>query len=246
MLSFLKKKNTPLTEIFPANFTDIHCHFIPGIDDGAKSLEDSVAMLKRMHGYGINNIICTPHIMDGIYDNTSELILQKLTVLQEHLTAIGFTDIQLRAAAEYMLDANFDSLLKEKKLLTLKDQKVLVEMSYQGAPINLYEQLFAIQIAGYKPVLAHPERYNFLHNNYSEYLKLKEAGCLFQLNLLSLTNYYGKDVNKIALKMLKDGLIDYVGTDTHNQYQLDTLETINNPTVLKLIAPILKNHSHFL
>jgi len=106
--------------------------------------------------------------------------------------------------------------------------------------------LFSIQIAGYQPILAHPERYSFYHTNFNEYYKLKEAGCLFQLNLLSLSSYYGKNVQKIAKKLIKENMIDFVGTDTHHQRHLDVLESIKDVASLKLIAPILKNNQLFI
>ena len=155
-------------------------------------------------------------------------------------------DITIHAAAEYMLDSNFNKLLEEKKLLTLKDDKLLIEMSYFNAPVNLYEILFKIQIAGYSPLLAHPERYSFYHQKYNEYKKLKDAGCLFQLNLLSLTAHYGGKIQNIALKLLKDNMYDFVGSDTHNNRHLNTLEKINDHKVIKLIEPLLSNNIQFL
>jgi len=246
MRSFFNNPKKSITALFPENFVDIHNHLIPGIDDGAKSLDESVTLIKRMHNYGIKNFICTPHIMSVLYENTPEIINEKLSILQHHLSNIGLSDIKISAAAEYMLDDNFETLLKEKKLLPLKDNMILVELSYLNPPLNLYEVIFNIQIAGYKPVLAHPERYSFFHKNYNEYLKLKEAGCLFQLNLLSLSNYYGKETKKIALKLLEDKLIDFAGSDTHHEKHLNALETINNPAIIKLITPVLKNNSLLL
>jgi len=245
MFSFFKNKKIPITELFPKNFVDIHSHFLPGIDDGSKSLEESVVMLKRMQGYGINHVICTPHIMSGIWDNTPAIIENKLNELQAHLNAIGLIDMHLTFGAEYMLDDQFSTLLEAKNLCTIKDNLLLVEISYTNVPLHLYDLLFKIQIAGYKPILAHPERYSFFFQNYKEYTKLKEAGCLFQLNLLSLSNYYGKDVKNMAVQLLKDGFIDFVGTDTHHSRQLNYLETINDPKILKLIEPILKNNVLF-
>ena len=244
MFSFFQKK-TPLTTIFPADFVDIHSHFLPNIDDGAKSMEESVALLRRLHGYGIKNIICTPHVMESVWENSSEAIQQKLDALNVHLKSIAFTDITIRAAAEYMLDAHFDRLLKTEKLRTLKDNYILVELSFISPPVNLFETLFNIQIAGYKPVLAHPERYAYYHNDFSDYEKLKAAGCLFQLNLLSLSNYYGSSVTHVAQVLLKQGLIDFAGTDTHKLRHLDFLESIDNAKVLKLIQPILGATSLF-
>ncbi|MHB1147650.1 MAG: tyrosine-protein phosphatase [Lutibacter sp.] len=244
MFSFFQKK-TPLTSLFPADFVDIHSHFLPNIDDGSKSMDESVALLRRMHGFGIKNIICTPHVMESVWENSSETIQQKLVALQAHLKSIEFTDITLHVAAEYMLDANFDRLLKTEKLLALKDNYILVELSFLNAPINLYETLFQIQIAGYKPVLAHPERYSYFHNDFKEYEKLKAAGCLFQLNLLSLSNYYGSSVTAAAIQLLKQQLIDFTGTDTHKQHHLDFLEKVVDGKVLKLIEPILVANAFF-
>ena len=246
MLSLFKSKKSTITTLFPANFVDIHSHLIPGIDDGSKSLEETVALIKQMQSYGINHFIATPHVMEGVWENSSERILNKLQALNTHLQEIGLNDITVRVAAEYMLDGNFSSLLKKKDILTLKDNKILVEMSYRNAPINLYDVLFDIQVAGYTPILAHPERYFFFHNNFTAYAELKKAGCLFQLNLLSLTNYYGKDVQKIALKLLADNMIDFVGSDTHGKRHLDYFDQINDKKVLKLIAPILERNSEFL
>jgi len=245
MLNFLKNKKTPLTKQLPLHFVDIHSHILPAVDDGSKSFEESLGLLKRMHHYGIKKVVLTPHVMEGVWENPSAALKQRFQELNTYLAKENFTEIQLHLAAEYMLDNNFDTLLKTEKLLTIKDSYLLVEMSYMSAPINLYETLFSIQVAGYKPVLAHPERYSFFHQNYKEYLKLKEVGCLFQLNLLSLSNYYGKDVTTIAKKLLKDNLINFVGTDTHNNRHLNYLEGINKSKDIKLIKPIIENNTVF-
>ncbi|WP_245857046.1 tyrosine-protein phosphatase [Lutibacter flavus] len=228
------------------DFVDIHSHLLPNIDDGSKSFEESASLIKRLNSYGIKNFVATPHIMDGVWNNTSSIIQTKLYELTDYLNKQGIKDIQIRAAAEYMLDSNFEKLLYSEKLLTIKDQFILVEFSYINPPINLKEILFNIQIAGYQPILAHPERYSFFHTNYKEYSKLKEAGCLFQLNLLSLSSYYGSNVNRIAKQLLKDNLIDFAGTDTHHHRHLNALETINNPKLINLIKPVLENNAKLL
>lgn len=245
MFHFFKKKSS-ITSYFPENYVDIHSHIIPGIDDGSKNLEASVAMLQRMSDFGIQHFILTPHIMEGVWENTSEIIQHKLSELKIHLNSINFPPINIQVAAEYMLDSNFNKLVANKDVLTLKDDKILIEMSYFNAPINIYDILFKIQIAGYTPVLAHPERYTYLHSKYNEFKKLKEAGCLFQLNLLSLSNYYGKSIQSVAIQLLKDNLIDFVGSDIHNQYQIDTLESINNPKIIQLVLPVLEKNTSFI
>ena len=191
---FFKKKEIPLNEFFPQGFVDIHSHLLPGIDDGAKDLENAIALIEKMSSFGIKNFITTPHILGDLYPNTPEIIKSKLQEVQEALVKRNFTDITITAAAEYMLDEQFAVILEKEEILTLKDNLVLVEMSYFSPPINLYDILFQLQLKGYKPILAHPERYNTYHNNFKEYYKLKRAGCLFQLNLLSLTEHYGKHV----------------------------------------------------
>ena len=242
MFSFLKKHKNPLTSLFTEDFVDIHSHLLPGIDDGAKNLKESVALIERMRSYGIKNIVTTPHIMESVWDNTPTIINGKLNELNTHLKSIGINDFKIRAGAEYLLDSHFNKLLNTEKLLTIKDQYFLVEISYLNAPINLYEILFNIQIAGYKPILAHPERYLLYHENFKEYSKLKDAGCLFQLNLLALSNYYGKHVTKVAQKLLAENLYDFAGTDTHNLRHLDFMEKITDSKLLKLVARVLENN----
>tara|TARA_R110001592_G_scaffold362989_2_gene679176 strand:- start:600 stop:1343 length:744 start_codon:yes stop_codon:yes gene_type:complete len=238
---FFKKKEIPLTDFFTEGFVDIHSHLLPGIDDGAKDLEDSISLIQKMASYGIKNFITTPHILGDIYPNTPEIIKGKLQEVRAELLKRNMTDITIDAAAEYMLDEQFSAILEKEELLTLKDNFVLVEMSYFSPPINLYDLLFQIQLKGYKPVLAHPERYNSYHNNFEEFYKLKRAGCLFQLNLLSLTEQYGKGVQKTAEKLLKENLYDFVGTDTHHQMHLELLRKIATPKNLKNIEQLIKS-----
>ena len=243
---FFKKKEIPLINFFPDGFVDIHSHLLPGIDDGAKNIETSIALITKMRSYGIKNIITTPHVLGDLYQNSSDTIKDKLREVQEELQRKNITDVTINAAAEYMMDEQFSELLEKNDILTIKDNYVLVEMSYFSAPINLYEILFEIQVKGYKPVLAHPERYSFLHNDFNHYYKLKKAGCLFQLNLLSLTEQYGKGVQKISEKILKENLYDFVGTDTHHNNHLELLKKIGTKKNLEKIKHLLDNNKKFI
>ena len=240
------KKKIPLTDFFTDDFVDIHSHLLPGIDDGAKDMDTSIALLLKMASYGIKNFITTPHVLGSVYPNSSEVIKQKLAAVKKELEKREIKGISIQAAAEYMLDGEFSALLDQKDILVLKDNYVLVEMSYFSAPINLYELLFKIQLKGYKPVLAHPERYNFYHTDFKSYYKLKQAGCLFQLNLLSLTDQYGKGVQKTSEKLLKENLYDFVGTDTHHQNHLELLPKIGTKKTLEKIKHLLNNNKKFL
>jgi protein-tyrosine phosphatase len=238
---FFKKKKIPLNEFFPKGFVDIHSHLLPGIDDGAKDLETSIALIQKMASYGIKNFITTPHILGDVYPNTPEVIKRKLKEVTDELKRRNLLDISISAAAEYMMDEKFTDLIEKEQLLTLKDNLVLVEMSYFSPPINLYEILFQLQLKGYKPILAHPERYNTYHNNFKEYYKLKRAGCLFQLNLLSLTEHYGKHIQKTTEKLLKENMYDFVGTDAHHHQHLETLQKIGTLKNLKSIEDLMKS-----
>lgn len=246
MLHYFKKKKKS-SPFFPENYIDIHSHIIPGIDDGAKSVEESIALLQKMNELGIQNFVCTPHVMESVWENSSQKITSQFSELEQHLKNSNLKHLSVRFAAEYMLDQNFQQLLENKDILPIKDNYILVEMSYLNPPINLYEMLFDIQIAGYQPILAHPERYKFLHSTFNEYQKLKDAGCLFQLNLLSLSSYYGKDVNKIAIELLKKNMIDVASSDAHHQKHLATLEEITkNSKLHKLVQHVLENNKLFI
>ncbi|MEQ6123424.1 CpsB/CapC family capsule biosynthesis tyrosine phosphatase [Pseudotenacibaculum sp. MALMAid0570] len=240
---FLKKKKIEITDFFGDNFVDIHSHLLPGIDDGAKDLSQSIELIKTMLSYGIKNFITTPHVLGDVYPNSSETIKTKLEEVRTELTNQGLDDVTISAAAEYMMDERFSDLLEADDILTLKDNYILVEMSYFSAPLNLYEILFEIQLKGYKPILAHPERYNFFHNDFENYYKLKKAGCLFQLNFLSMTEQYGKNVQQISQKLLKLNMYDFTGSDTHHFKHLNLLKTLATEKNKKSLESIMKNNS---
>jgi tyrosine-protein phosphatase YwqE len=233
VLHFFKTKSY-LKDIIPSNFVDIHSHLLPGIDDGAKTIEETKSLVASLQGFGFEQFITTPHIMQNVWNNTTEIITSKLKatlpLLQDSLQLP-----KMKAAAEYMMDSYFTENCNSKVLLPLKDNYVLVEMSYLNAPIQLYQIIFDVQIAGYIPILAHPERYNFYHSNYGEFKKLKNSGCLFQLNLLSTVGYYGANVTKTATQLLKDGMIDFVGSDVHHQ---NHVAAFSEKLLLKDINPL--------
>lgn len=214
MFTFFKSKPL-LRELIPQNHIDIHSHLLPGIDDGAQTFKDTLALTTALQNMGVTEFITTPHIIQHVWENTHEQIVKKQNETVSLLQENGITK-PFKAAAEYLMDDQFVTLFKEKSLLTLKDNYVLVEMSYINAPIQLYSILFDLQVAGYIPVLAHPERYLFYHNNMKEYDKLIKAGCLFQLNLLSVVGYYGSGIAQIAEQLLQKGMYTYVGTDAHH------------------------------
>ena len=243
MFSFLKPK-ARLIDCIPTNFVDIHSHILPGIDDGAKTIEHSQLLLENMINFGFSKIITSPLTIENIWNNTPESISKALALTKEKLPVLT-EKVALKAASEYILDDYFASLVEQGNILTIKDKFVLVEMSYINPPIQLFDYLFSLQVAGYTPVLAHPERYVFYHSDFSNYNKLKKAGCYFQMNLLSATGYYGKEVAKTADELLKKGMIDFVGSDFHHKHHI---AAFSNPIISKEIDQLKKaaeNNSFF-
>lgn len=235
-------KKIDLIDFYPNNIVDIHSHLLPGIDDGSKNISDSINLIEKLERRGITNFRTTPHVMGDVWENSSKTIKEKEAELKKALLEKGYNHINISAAAEYMLDENFSTLLANDDILTLKDKYVLVEMSFFSPPPNLNDLLFEIQLKGYIPVLAHPERYSFYHENLENYEKLINAGCLFQLNLLSLTDHYGKHVSKASYELLKRDMYTFVGTDTHNKFHLHTMKEIANKKNKKLLTPLFKNN----
>lgn len=239
-----KKKDTPFAYTFSKAFIDIHSHIIPEIDDGAKSINHSLELLMRMRKLGIRNFVCTPHVIEGMWENSTEKIRAALEKLKPVVAQTpGLEDVQIRAAAEYMMDDNFIRLLGNKDILPIKDNKILVEMSYLAPPANLYETLAEIQVKGYEPILAHPERYQAYHSDLEQYHRLKSAGFSFQLNMIALTNYYGKEVHETALWLLRNNLIDFAGSDLHHMKHMGAIKSLTRrEDMMELLIPILENN----
>jgi protein-tyrosine phosphatase len=234
MFSFFKNKKPVLTgsSYFPFT-TDMHSHILPGIDDGAPNVEASIVLIKALMELGVTQSIATPHVIGDLYRNNATTINGALTILQDELKKqqINFT---VSAAAEYMLDSYFFELINSKtKLLTLKDNIILTEFSYASIPEDPGKMSFAIIMEGYSPILAHPERYPYYYGNYNMYHHLADLGFLLQVNLLSLTGYYGKEAFKVAQYLLKNDLVSYVGTDMHHERHLKGLSDKRNLAVFK-------------
>ena len=202
---------------------DLHSHLLPGIDDGARSIGHSIALIEMLQKLGFHTLITTPHVMAEMYTNDIPTIKAKH---QEVLAALKEKeiDIELHAAAEYLMDEGFGAKADNRELLTLPGNRVLVEMSFFAPPPMLEDYLFRLQTRGYHPLLAHPERYLFLKGDQRKYRELKDRGCEFQLNLLSLGGYYGKPTRENAYELLNAGLIDFLATDLHHEGQAERLQ----------------------
>jgi protein-tyrosine phosphatase len=236
MFNFFKKNTSPATSL-PVT-VDMHSHILPGIDDGSPDVETSVMLVRGLYDLGIRKCIATPHIIGDLYRNTDETIEAALFKLQKACDEAALP-IQLSAAAEYMLDDYFMELLQQQKpLRTIHKNILLTEIPYTSEPVNLQEIVFHIITGGYQPVLAHPERYFYFHHNFKGYKKLKDLGFILQVNLLSLTGYYGKEAAKAAQYLLDEGLADLVGTDLHHGRHLNAFRSEKN---LALFGKYIRN-----
>lgn len=234
MFNLFKKSGVSATKNRDWGFvkTDIHSHILPGIDDGAQTLEESLALVDSMYRHGYRKMIATPHSSEDIYPNDTMTILERRDLLRKAVQEKGI-DMQIDAAAEYMIDERFVKMVESgDPMLTIHDNRVLVEMSYLLESPYLHNGLFALQTHGYQPILAHPERYNFYHNTLDKYDELKEKGCLFQLNLIAFSGYYGKHVKKVATYLFEKGMYDYAGSDIHHTRHTNALHSVLQSRVM--------------
>ena len=223
MFSFFKKKYQPKRG--PVLSVDLHSHFIPGIDDGSQSMEESLTLLRGMAALGYKKVITTPHIMVDAYKNTPEIIKSGLRDVRRALVQEGI-DIEIDAAAEYYLDDGFLPLLEKGDLMPVNDTYLLFETSYISKPLQLEEMIFEIGAAGYTPLMAHPERYRYIRNPEKEYTRLKDLGVKFQVNLNSFGGHYGKSAQALVGHLKEKGMIDFLGSDVHHKKQVETLSEV--------------------
>jgi protein-tyrosine phosphatase len=233
MFNFFSKKNKAnLVNDFSSISVDLHSHLIPGIDDGSQTLEESVNLVIEMKKLGFKKLITTPHIMSDYFKNTPEIILNGLQLLKDELKKQQI-DMEIEAAAEYYYDEYFTELLNKGELLSISNQFILFELSYINPSHGVRELIFQIQQRGFKPLLAHPERYPYL--SWDDYVEYKRAGCYFQLNLMSLTEHYGKYPKKIAQKLIDHEMIDFIASDLHKLRHIDQLHLTLKEKYLKKI-----------
>ena len=207
---------------------DMHSHLLPALDDGLKTMEDTVTFVKELQALGFKKLICTPHILTDVHNNSPETILPRLAEVQQALKENN-VDVEIQAAAEYMIDHEFEQIIKRgDKLLTFGKNFILVEMSYLAPSPNLDQVIFELRVLGLQPIIAHPERYNYYHQQFSQYQRLRDMGCWLQVNLLSLAGYYGKQTKKVAEALIKANMIDLIGTDMHHNNHLNATKAFTS------------------
>lgn len=235
MFNFFKKKELKkdTTLNYDSIKVDMHSHVLPGIDDGAKTIEESIILIKKMMDLGIKKVIATPHIMADYYKNTAETIGAALDLLRSELKKQEI-DLPVEAAAEHYFDETFEARIDDRKLMTMGDNYVLFEFSFLNRPLNDVAVIQKMIQLGYKPILAHPERYSYM--NIEQLTGLHNMGCNLQLNTISLTGYYGKDVRKKAEDIINNQLVDFISSDMHH---VRHAEALRNALVMPYVATLL-------
>lgn len=222
--------------------TDIHSHLIPGIDDGAVDLEDSIRLIQGLQALGYKRLITTPHIMSDFYRNTPEIIRSGLETVRQELQKRNI-GIQLDAAAEYYCDSAFERTIGEQELLTFNGRFILLELSYMNPSENFESVTFKLQMLGLTPILAHPERYPYWYHSFDRYAALRDKGIWMQINLASITGHYGSGPKRIAERLIDEGLVDLLGTDIHKVAHLDVFnKALKESSLHKLLdSGMLRN-----
>lgn len=201
--------------------TDIHCHVLPGIDDGSTDVETSLELIKGLRELGIERIIASPHVAAVEFPNTPETLGDAYSTLKSAMDEAGET-VPVTHSAEYRIDEELSGIIESNRLLPYPGKYVLIENQWIQEPWNLDQIIFDLQIRGFQPIFAHPERFAYYIANPKRLDALHEK-IPFQINLLSLTGYYGKDIQKLAESLIKKGYGDYLGTDTHSTRHLEAI-----------------------
>ncbi|MBP6312844.1 MAG: histidinol phosphatase [Flavobacteriales bacterium] len=214
---------------------DIHSHFIPGIDDGSQALEQTIELLTSMKELGYRKVITTPHSMADGYKNTPEIILGGLEKVRAEIKRVGL-EMEIDAAAEYYLDHELENNVAEKRVLTFGKDLLLFELPFIGEPAVLLRVVFQMQTMGYRPVLAHPERYSFWYDDFKKFEALKERGVLFQLNMIALSGAYGPQAKQVAERLVDAGHYELIGSDCHQMGHIEAMKnTLTRPHLHKLM-----------
>lgn len=239
LFGFLReKKDEPVSRLTDYSLmgVDIHSHLIPGIDDGVKTMDDSIFLLWGLEALGFKKIITSPHVMADGYNNSPQTILSGRDAVREAIKA-NKINLEFDATAEYNIDEAMYERIEKKELLPFGRNYIMVEMPFLAKPPIMGDIMYKLQTAGYNVILAHPERYSYFHeNDFSAYYSLKDRNLLFQINIGSLSGIYGKAAKYTAEKMINEHMVDFTGTDMHGQKHLELLQ---NCLGLKYLDKIL-------
>lgn len=238
MLNFLRKKQTNNTLFFN---TDVHSHILPGVDHGAQSLENSLAMLQGLMSLGINRVVCTSHVTSETFENTPQSLTAAYDILCDAVREQGL-DVELLLSAEYRIDEYWDKQYAAGDIIPMPGKHLLMENSFQQELLLLDELMFDLMVKGYKPILAHPERYAYYARRHDRLSKLHSSGVKFQVNILSLAGFFGPGVKETANWLIRNKMVEYLGSDLHNLEQVEIIRNYINTKEWVKVAKQLEPH----
>lgn len=212
MFNIFKRNNKDVKLFY---HTDVHCHILPGVDHGAKNIQDGIELLKADMDMGIKRVILTPHVTSETFENTPETLNAAFAIFKEAVKEAGL-DVELHLSAEYRIDDYWQKEYAAGHVIPMPGNYVLLENSFAQELIGSEQMMFELRCKGYYPILAHPERYSYYGHNRERYEKMHRTNVKFQLNILSLTGYYGHSVQDTARWLVKQGLVDMIGSDIHH------------------------------
>ncbi|EDM22985.1 tyrosine-protein phosphatase [Caminibacter mediatlanticus] len=220
--------------------TDIHSHLLPGIDDGVKTIDESLSLIKEYINLGYKKLIITPHVMYDSYNNSTDLILEKINYLKNECFKNNL-NIELEVSAEYNFDEEFVERIEKNDLLPINKKYILFEFSFYQKPVNYENIIFKLKSKGYIPILAHPERYRYF--DLEDFKSLKELEVMFQCNIISSIGFYGKTPQKKFKELAKNKMIDFLGSDVHSFKYMEALKiSFNSSSFNRLVSNLhIKN-----
>ncbi|MDR0971612.1 MAG: hypothetical protein LBM25_04425 [Bacteroidales bacterium] len=237
MFNIFKKKDKLLKEdiSLSALKTDIHSHLIPNVDDGSKSMEESISLIRQLKSFGYEKVITTPHVFYNSFPDGIEVLDEKLKELQREVERNNI-NIEIALGCELLLDEDVSDRMEKKQIRTFSDNYLLVEFPMNTLPMAYENWLFDLQLRGYKLVLAHPERFLYFFEDKRKYALLKDREIIFQSNIASISGYYGEDVRKAVEYLIKENMVELLGTDCHGQRHIEAIKrTLRNPLLEQLI-----------
>lgn len=238
MFDFFRKKQKNAQLFYN---TDVHCHILPGVDHGSQSVEQSLEMLEAEMQMGINRVICTSHVTAETFENTPESLTNAYNILCKAVEEAGL-DIELHVSAEYRIDEYWDTQYAQGNILPMPGKFILMENSFQQELLQLDELMFDLMVKGYRPILAHPERYGYYSHRHQRLEKLHSAGVKFQVNLLSLAGYFGQGPRETAVWLVKHGLVDMFATDMHDMKHAKVIQDYLRSKDWRKLAKIAEPH----
>ncbi len=212
MFNFFHRKREAVKLFY---HTDVHSHILPGVDHGSQDVQQSIEMLQAELDMGIDRVMCTSHVTAETFENTIESLSAAGSVLQAAIDE-AHLPVEIHASAEYRLDEYWNKEYAAGHVLPMPGNYVLVENSFIQELIEIDDMMFDLQVKGYKPILAHPERYPYYYHRRERYQKLHSAGVKFQVNILSLAGYFGGGAREAALWLINNNLVDMLGSDMHH------------------------------